>query len=69
MSVRLPGPRISLSRRGIILTQKGSGVEVKFPSGEKRFVRNMPLTGDTETQDRIIGEAGRPLDYFRGQRS
>ena len=59
---------MSLSRRGIILTQKGSGVEVKFPSGEKRFVYNMQLTGDTETQDKIIAEAGRPMDYFRKQR-
>lgn len=59
---------MSLSRRGIILTQKGAEVEVKFPSGERRFVCNMPLTGDTDIQDRIIAEAGRPSDYFRGQR-
>lgn len=55
---------MTISRRGIALTEKGSGVEVKFPSGEKRFVRNLPLTGDTEQQDRIIGEAKRPLDCF-----
>lgn len=54
---------MSLSRRGIILTQKGAGVEVKFPSGEKRFVLNAKLTGDITDQDRIIIAAGEPVNY------
>lgn len=57
---------MSLTRRGIILTQKANGVEVKFPSGEKRFVLNAVVTGNKEKQDKIILEAGRPRDYFGG---
>lgn len=59
---------MGLSRRGIIPTQKANGVEVKFPSGEKRFVGNVKLTGIGEEQDKIISEATRPVDYFRPQR-
>lgn len=55
---------MSLSRRGIILTQKVGGVEVKFPSGEKRFVIGVNLTGDKEAQDKIIIAAGKPRDYL-----
>jgi len=54
---------MTLVRRGIELTEKGSGVEVKFPSGEKRYVINCKLTGDTGEQDRIILNAGRAVDY------
>ena len=60
---------MSLSRRGIILTQKANGVEVRFPSGEHRFVGNVKLTGIGEEQDKIISEATRPVDYFRPQRN
>jgi hypothetical protein len=56
---------MSISRRGIILTQKANGVEVKFPSGEKRFCINCKLTGEVADQDRIIFEAGKPKDYFK----
>ena len=55
---------MSLSRRGIILTQKANGVEVKFPSGERRFCINCKLTGDVADQDRIILQAGKPKEYF-----
>lgn len=54
---------MTISRRGILLTEKGNGVEVKFPSGEKRFVINAKLTGDKEAQDKIIIEAGKPKEY------
>ena len=37
---------MTLVRRGIKLTEKGSGVEVLFPSGEKRVVINARLTGN-----------------------
>lgn len=45
---------MTLVRRGIALTEKGSGVEVKFPSGERRFVLNAKLTGNVADQDKII---------------
>ena len=54
---------MTLVRRGIALTEKGSGVEVKFTSGERRFVLNARLTGNAADQDKIILEAGRPVPY------
>jgi hypothetical protein len=54
---------MSISRRGIILTQKANGVEVRFTTGERRLVLNGKLTGDIADQDKIILSAGKPLDY------
>lgn len=54
---------MTLIRRDIELTQKASGVEVKYPSGEKRFVLNAKLTDAATDQDRIIIEAGKPKEY------
>jgi hypothetical protein len=54
---------MSVTRRGIKLTAKGSAVEVLFPSGEKRLVINAKLTGNVAEQDEIILNAGKPSDY------
>jgi hypothetical protein len=55
---------MSVIRRGIKLTAKGSAVEVLFPSGEKRLVINAKLTDDISEQDAIIANSGRPADYW-----
>lgn len=55
---------MTIYRHGIKLTEKGNGIAVLWPSGEKRFVINakMPDEKDYRKQDIIIYEAGKPRE-------
>jgi hypothetical protein len=56
------------TKRGVRFAAKGSGVEITFTTGEKRFVLGvaLPEESDTEGQSRIIIAAGRPVAYRDG---
>jgi hypothetical protein len=55
------------TKRGVRFAAKGSGVEITFTTGEKRFVlAALPDEKDTERQNHLIGEAGRPVAYRDG---
>jgi hypothetical protein len=67
--MRLKGEAMKsyINKRGVRFTEKGSGVEIVFTTGEKRFVlATMPAEKDDEGQARIILAAGKPIAYRDG---
>jgi hypothetical protein len=67
--MRLKGEELAYTtKRGVRFAAKGSGVEITFTTGEKRFMVNakLPDEKDTEAQNHLIGNAGGPIAYRNG---